>query len=219
MIQLKRISINDHDKSTITINCAVDLLLGFRSRAISSCPGANRVVSFDLFSRVCHGDSITRSLARDISTTCVLSFVWRVPLCLSLSSLLFHSNLSSLPSAEKRNVCARSLYFFFSRGRPSSSRAQGGQVPSLPRSSQFPAGPFSPLAGLFAPSAGPLSYFPPGNIAPTRKTIRLGGQGRRKERAAIGLEERSGKCFRVITFVSARTPFLSLISSQAFYLV
>lgn len=79
---------------------------------VLSAPGANRVVSFDLFSRVCHGDSITRSLARDIPTTCVTELLSSV---VSLSSSRFYS-LSSLPRVPppREGTCVpRSLYFFF----------------------------------------------------------------------------------------------------------
>lgn len=128
----------------------------------------------DLFSRVCHGDSITRS--RDIST--VRSFLPRVP-----------------PEGT-----SPALYFFFLRA-PSVAHGAGVVAPTIfaiSRRAIFPA------RGLFAPSAGPLSYFPPGNIAPTRKTILGRGPrdaGRTKGRPSD--RGRSGKCFRVITFVSA----------------
>lgn len=220
MIQLKRISINDHDKSTITINCAVDLLLGFRSRAISSCPGANRVVSFDLFSRVCHGDSITRSLARDISTTCVLSFVWRVPLCLSLSPLFSSIPISLLSRPPRKGTCVLGPFIFFSPAGALRRRAR--RADRCRRSHDlrnFPPGHFPRSRGFSRLAPGHYLIFRLETSHPQEKRSGWVARGGGKSGRPSGLEERSGKCFRVITFVSARTPFLSLISSQAFYLV
>lgn len=117
---------------------------------------ANRAPPSDLFSRVCHGDSITRS--RDISTV-----------------------RSLLPRGLARRKRACPFIFFPLLRAPSVARARGTGVVAptifaISRRAVFPA------RGLFAPSAGPLSYFPPGNIAPTRKTI-LGGRpwGGRKD--------------------------------------
>lgn len=103
-----------HDKSTITIDCnsrrRSAQFPDSRNFALSAS-GANRVVSFDLFSRVCHGDSITRSLARDIPSTA----------CYSLSSVMVSLSLFPLfssipifsPAPERRNVCVLSVPLFF----------------------------------------------------------------------------------------------------------
>jgi len=74
-----------------------------------------------------------------------------------------------------------SLYFFLSRrARAREAGVAAPTIFAISRRAIFSA------RGLFAPSAGPLSYFPPGNIAPTRKTIRV-GEG---VRASEGWSER-----------------------------
>lgn len=140
-----------------------------------SASEANRVPPSDLFSHVCHGDSITRSC--DISTVC--SFLPRVP----------------------SEGTSPSLYFFFLfYGRPPS---RAGQVSSLPRSSLFPAGPFSPLAGFSRLAPGHYLIFRLETSHPQEKRSRggRGARGTRKGGHRTGGDR--GKCFRVITFVSA----------------
>lgn len=91
------------------------------------------------------------------------------------------------------------FFFFFPFLRDGLRRAAG--VP-LPRSSLFPATLFSLFSGCregrgaLAPSTRPLSYFPPGNTAPTRKTIWMGRGGRRPAEKAHWLFTRKirGAC-------------------------
>lgn len=109
-----------------------------------------------------------------------------------------------------------SLYFFFLslQARPPSC---AGQVPSLPRSSLFPAGPFSPLAGFSRLAPGHYLIFRLETSHPQEKRSRAGGRGARGGRKGGHRTGGDwGKCFRVITFVSA-SAFPLLISSRAFY--
>lgn len=150
----------------------------------------------DLFSRVCHGDSITRS--RDA--------------CFSPSRSLPPSSLS-FGLRLRRNACARPFIFFSSVAL----RRSRGRCRRSHDLRYFPPGHFPRARGLFAPSAPePLSYFPPGNISPTRKTIRMGGRrgGRTMGRAAIGPPEIGGKCSARNNICIRESAFSSLISSR-----
>lgn len=116
----------------------------------------------------------------------------------------------------RRNARPYVPLFFFSLLQTPSVPSRAEQVSPLPRSSLFPA--IFPARGLFAPSAGPLSYFPPGNIAPTRKTIPgIGGRGARggRKRGTIG----PGEIGEVLSRnnICIRERLSSLISSRAFY--
>lgn len=130
----------------------------------------------------------------------------------------FHRVLPPRPPLGSRpKKTRRSLYFFFSSPTDalhSVVRGAGVVAPTIfaiSRRAIFPA------RELFAPSAGPLSYFPPGNIAPTRKTIpsrRLRG-ARRTEGATIGPGEIGEVLSRNNICICERLS--SLISSWVFY--
>lgn len=94
---------------------------------------------------------------------------------------------SSLGGLARRN---EPVPLFFSPppslcGRPPS---RAGQVSSLPRSSLFPAGPFSPLAGFSRLAPSHYLIFRLETSHPQEKRSRVGGRGGRgtDERAAIG---------------------------------
>lgn len=113
---------------------AVDLLLSFRTRAISPCPPREPIASCRL---IYSHAFVTVTRLRDRSRATFPSRVSLVRVvCVSLSlSLLFAFSFHSLFSPvcrEKERVCSVPL-FFFSRGRPSSSsssraRARAGRT-------------------------------------------------------------------------------------------
>lgn len=170
-------------------------LHNFWIRAISSCPPRKPIASHRL---IYSHAFVTVTRLRDIARH-------------------FHRMLPPRPPLGSRpKKRARPFIFFSSPTDALHSVVRGAGVVAptifaISRRAIFPA------RGLFAPSAGPLSYFPPGNIAPTRKTIpgrRLRG-ARRTEGATIG----PGEIGEVLSRnnICIRERLSSLISSRAFY--
>lgn len=137
----------------------------FWIRAISPCPPRKPIASRRLIYSHAFVTVTRLRRSRGVSTVCVCVCVCAPPL----------SFLLRVPPEGTRP----SLYFFsLSCGRPPSS-ARAGQVSSLPRSSLFPAGPFSPLAGFSRLAPGHYLIFRLETSHPQEKRSRVGGRGAR----------------------------------------
>lgn len=217
MIRLKRISINDRDKSTITINCNVDLLFPVSRNFVLSGSQSRRVVWF-ILTRLSRWLDYAIARARHFHRVCSLVRVACPSLSRPLLSSLPFQSLFSPVRREKERVCCMGPFIFFSPAGALRRRAR--RADRCRRSHDlrnFPPGHFPRSRGFSRLAPGHYLIFRLETSHPQEKRSGWVAKGGGKSGRPSGLEERSGKCFRVITFVSARTPFLSLISSQAFY--